>query len=183
MELEPENRIRIRNENIVTNPILAIPLEKQSIQARETYLNELNTNSSLNRIDIRSTSGGRLSKSEIVCISDYNARAGTVHINMHIGPIESSIETHNTVPIIALHDSGCSKTIMSYELYKRLIPLGVAEIYQDPRYQAVRMASKEVQRIKGVTDINIHFQGENDCTKSYLLNVIVHEGQAQDTVV
>ena len=63
MELEPENRIKIRNENIVTNPILAIPLEKQSIQARETYLNEMNTNSSLNRIDIRSTSGGRLSKS------------------------------------------------------------------------------------------------------------------------
>ena len=180
MELEPENRIKIRNENIVTNPILAIPLEKQSIQARETYLNEMNTNSSLNRIDIRSTSGGRLSKSEIVCISDYNARAGTVHINMHIGPIESSIETHNTVPITALHDSGCSKTIMSYELYKRLIPLGVAEIYQDPRYQAVRLASKEVQRIKGVTDINIHFQGENDCTKSYFLNVIVHEGLAQD---
>ncbi len=58
------------------------------------------------------------------------------------------LRTHNTVPITALHDSGCSKTIMSYELYKRLIPLGVAEIYQDPRYQAVRLASKEVQRIK-----------------------------------
>jgi hypothetical protein len=42
------------------------------------------------------------------------------------------------------------------------------------------MASKEVQQIKGVTDINIHFQGENNCTKSYLLNVIVHEGLAQD---
>ena len=178
MELEPE--IRINTKNIETNPIFAIPLEKQTNQNKEAYLNEMNINSSFNTSGISTTSGGRLSKSEIICISDYNARAGTVHIKMHIGPIESNIENYNTVPVTALHDSGCSKTIMSYDLYKKLIPLGVAEIYQDPRYQAVRMASKEVQRIKGVTDITIHFQGENGCTKSYLLNVIVHEGLAQD---
>jgi len=81
---------------------------------------------------------------------------------MHIGPIESSIENQNTVPITALHDSGCSKTIMIYDLYKKLQPSGVTEIYDDPRYQAVRMASKEVQQIKGVTDITLHFQGENN---------------------
>jgi hypothetical protein len=156
MELGPENWINLRNETIVTNPILAIPLENKNIQAKEAYLNEMNTNTSFNRLDIRSTSGGRLSKSEIVCISDYNTRAGTVHIN--IGPIESSIENQKTVPITALHDSGCSKAIMSYDLYKRLIPLGVAEIYQDPRYQAVRMASKEVQQIKGVTDKTYTFK-------------------------
>ncbi len=113
MELEPEIRINIKN--IETNPIFAIPSEKQTNQNREAYLNEMNINSSFNTSGISTTSGGRLSKSEIICISDYNARAGTVHINMHIGPIESNIENYNTVPVTALHDSGCSKTIMSYD--------------------------------------------------------------------
>ncbi len=113
---------KLKKREYCYKPYTRNSIRKQTTQAREAYLNEMNTNSLFNRLDISSTSGGRLTKSEILCISDYNARAGTVHINMHvnmhIGPIESSIKNQNIVPITALHDSGCSKTIMSYDLYK-----------------------------------------------------------------
>jgi len=143
--------------------------------------NEMNTNCSFtNKLEVGSTSGRRSRQGEIICLSNYNARAGTVHIKLDIGPVGSNISDCTTIPVIALHDSGCSKTIMSFQLYEKIVQHGAAPIYQDLRYQAVKMASGEIQKIMGVTDITLHFKGENDCIKSFQLNVIVHNGLEQE---
>ncbi len=65
---------------------------------------------------------------------------------------------------------------MSKKLYEQLQQTGNTQIYYDPRYQAVKVASGEVQKILGVANIRLHFVGENKCNKSFLLDVIVHEG-------
>ena len=45
--------------------------------------NEMNTNCSFtNKLEVGSTSGRRSRQGEIICLSNYNARAGTVHIKL-----------------------------------------------------------------------------------------------------
>jgi hypothetical protein len=83
------------------------------------------------------------------------------------------------IPIIALHDSGCSKSIMSKTLFDKLQQIGDAQIYYEPRYQGLKMASGQIQRILGLADIKLNFVGENNCTKSFPLGVIVYEGLEQ----
>jgi hypothetical protein len=124
--------------------------------------------------NIESTPGNRWKKGEIICISD--TRAATVHIKLWIGTEYSEDGRDQMIPIIALHDSGCSKSIMSKKLYEQLQQIGNTQIYYDPRYQAVKTASGQVQKILGVANIRLHFVGENKCNKSFLLDVIVHEG-------
>ena len=167
------------NKLVLSGLVRGIPLEKQANIEKETT-NDMSTNSSvIQRIETESNSGNRLQKGEIICLSNYNARAGTVHIKLEIGPEDSTTGT-NTIPVVALHDSGCSKTIISYDLYKRIAEYGATPIYDDPKYQAVKTASGEIQKVMGVTDVTLHFKGENSCSKSFHLNVIVHKGLALD---
>jgi hypothetical protein len=42
------------------------------------------------------------------------------------------------------------------------------------------MASGQIQQILGVADIKLHFVGENNCNKPFLLDVIVHKGLEQE---
>ncbi len=81
---------------------------------------------------------------------------------------------------VMIHDSGCSKTIMSKTLFDKLQNIGDTQLYHNPRYQAVKMASGQIERIIVVADIKLHFIGENNCTKSFPLDVIVLEGLEQE---
>ena len=183
VDLAPITRIQTIQKHKMEDTIKNIPIEKR---ANKTPMNKPNSNdkslncSITNKLEVQSTSGRRSQQGEIVCLSDYNARAGTVHIKLDIGPINSSISDENTVPTIALHDSGCSKTIMSHQLYEKLTQFEDIPIYHDDRYQAVKMASGEIQKIMGVADIALHFKGVNNCIKSFYLNVIVHNGLEQE---
>jgi hypothetical protein len=149
----------------------SIPIEKR---AKPCSTKSITANESIVTNSIESKPGNRWKKGEIICISD--TRAATVHIKLWIGTEDSEYGRDQTIPVIALHDSGCSKSIMSKKLYEQLQQTGNTQIYYDPRYQAVKVASGEVQKILGVANIRLHFVGENKCNKSFLLDVIVHEG-------
>ena len=140
VEIAPKPKIQIINDHKKDGMITNIPAEKR---ANKTPMNKTNSNdksfncSFTNKLEVQSTSGRRSQQGKIVCLSDYNARAGTVHIKLDIVPINSNILDNNTVPTIALHDSGCSKTIMSYQLYTKLKEFEDIPIYHDERYVIV----------------------------------------------
>jgi hypothetical protein len=109
----------------------SIPIEKR---AKPCSTTSVRANESIVSNNIESTPGNRWKKGEIICVSDFNTRASTVHIKLWIGTKESQYGRDQTIPIIALHDSGCSKSIMSKNLFEQLQKIGDTQLYYDPRY-------------------------------------------------
>ena len=80
----------------------------------------------------RKNSGNSLRGSEILYLSDYNAKAGLVHLQYQIGGLDSNPEKEDTINVLGLHDSGCAKSIIKTSLFKRLMQYSENEIEIKP---------------------------------------------------
>ena len=122
-------------------------------------------------------SGESIQSSQILYLQDYNANPSLIYLKHQIGTVENSQPDENTITVTSLHDSGCAKSIIRRALLKRLEQYtgNTIEIVPDKTYKWIETATKERQRIEGTADILLHFKGLNGCTKSFKLNVIVHD--------
>ena len=122
-------------------------------------------------------SGESIDMSQILYLQDYNANPSLIYLKHQIGTVENSQPDKNILTVTSLHDSGCAKSIAKRSLIQRLEQYTGEKItiVPDKTYKWIETATKERQRIEGTADILLHFKGINGCTKSFKLNVIVHD--------
>ena len=118
-------------------------------------------------------------KTQKYYLRDYNANPGLAHVNITLSSLDHTFE-EATTHVLALHDSGCAKTIINKKMFDKLLEKGHIEVYQPERPTVIVTASGEAQPITGTADILLHFEGLHGIQKSFELNVIVHSGITQD---
>ena len=118
-------------------------------------------------------------KTQKYYLRDYNANPGLAHVNTTLCLLDHTFE-EATPHVLALHDSGCAKTIINIKIFDKLLEKGHIEVYQPERPTVIVMASGEAQPITGTADIMLHFKGLHGIQKSFQLNVIVHSDITQD---
>ena len=126
-----------------------------------------------------STSGTAPPKIDKYYLTDYNAVPGLAHVNITLSSLDHT-QAEAKVHVLALHDSGCAKTIISQKIFDKLLAQGHIEIKQPERPTVIVSCTGEAKSITGLADILLHFEGINNVKKSFELNVIVHSGITQD---
>jgi hypothetical protein len=84
------------------------------------------------------------------------------------------------IKIKALHDSGCTKTVIKHSVFEQLVTLGHIEIMKPKRQIVLISCTGEAQPIEGSANIILHFEGTNGINTAYQLNVLVHTALSQD---
>ena len=144
----------------------------------QTTHDELQTILEKNRKNAGS-SGKAPPKIQKYYLRDYNAIPGLAYVNITLSSLDGTLEESKT-HVRALHDSGCAKTIINKKVFDKLLKEGTIEIQQPDRPTVIVTCTGEPQPITGTANILLHFEGLNNVRKSFALNVIVHDGIAQD---
>ena len=97
--------------------------------------------------------------------------------------MDNKSDANKGLPIRALHDSGCAKTIISTATFNRLVQQGHISVHHPENKIVIVTCTGEAQPIQGTVDIIFHFQGSNNVNKSYELNVLVHSSLNQDCLL
>ena len=84
------------------------------------------------------------------------------------------------VPVKALHDSGCAHSIMRTSTFLKLSKISKTTLRSPDEPIAMVSCTGEVQEISGITDLIIHFEGDNGVHMAFELNVLVHPDLSQD---
>jgi hypothetical protein len=102
-----------------------------------------------------------------------------VHVNMDISTSLSAPKSLR-VPVKALHDSGCAHSIMRTSTFLKLSKISKTTLRSPDEPIAMVSCTGEVQEISGITDLIIHFEGDNGVHMAFELNVLVHPDLSQD---
>jgi hypothetical protein len=129
--------------------------------------------------DVVQPAGGRQKYVTTYVMSDYNAKPGLAHVHIQLSPI-SGTQCEDNLKVLALHDSGCAKSIMKKSIFEKLQKFGKIEVIKPTEKQALVSCTGEYQEITGSADILLHFQGVNGVQMSFELNVIIHSELSQD---
>jgi len=107
-------------------------------------------------------------------LKDYNAIPGLTYVNITLSSPDHTFAEAKT-HILALHCSGCAKSIIHQKVLNELLKHGHIEIMQPERPTVIISYSGEVQPVTGTANIIFHFEGINNVHKSFQLNVLVHK--------
>ena len=111
--------------------------------------------------------------------ANFVTEAKLVHIDVEIsGSLHSPSELR--LPIRALHDSGCAKTVIKTSKFLQLAKQTKIELKQNSVPTVLVTATGARQQITGLADIFVHFEGLNGTSVSYPLEVMVHPELNQD---
>ena len=154
------------------------PRDELIVNNVQTSKEEIQTILEKNRKNESST-GKAPQKIKKYYLRDYNAIPGLAYVNITLSSLDHTFEEAKT-HVLALHDSGCAKTIMNKTIFDKLIKQGQIEVKQPDRPTVIVSCTGEPQPIEGTADILLHFEGLNNVRKSFELNVIVHSGITQD---
>ena len=114
-----------------------------------------------------------------VFLSDYKATPGLAYIDLKVSSVDNQSPEHQ-VAVRALHDSGCSKSILKDSVFKELLKKGAIQVKDPKQRMCIISCTGEQQPITGLVDIILHFEGKHGVKMSYELNVIVHNSMTQD---
>jgi hypothetical protein len=112
-------------------------------------------------------------------MSDYNATPGLAHVHIQLSSLDGA-HSEDNLKVLALHDSGCAKSIMKKSVFDKLLKRGNIEVIQPTEKQALVSCTGEYQEITGTANILLHFSGTNEAKMSFELNVIIHSDLSQD---
>jgi hypothetical protein len=123
--------------------------------------------------------GGKRKYAQTYVMSDYNANPGLAHVNIQLSPLDGIFHDDN-LRVLALHDSGCAKSILKTSVFKKLLSQGQIALIPPLEPQALVSCTGEYQEITGTADILLHFTGINGAKLTFELNVIIHPELSQD---
>ena len=105
--------------------------------------------------------------------------AKLVYIDLEISGSQNS-PSELRMPIRALHDSGCAKSVMRTSTFLQLAKRVKIELKQNKVPTVLVTATGARQQITGLTDIFVHFEGLNGTSFAYAMEVMVHPDLNQD---
>ena len=103
--------------------------------------------------------------------SSLDARLAHIMINL------SLTNSRQSVPVKALHDSGCSHSIISKETFLA-IPGATQKIIKPSSNIQITGFNGSISPVLGTATIKLRFQGDNGINKTYTRTVIVHDNIA-----
>ena len=112
------------------------------------------------------------------CAVKTNPNLG--YIDLELSSIDNKDDELRRMPIRALNDCGCAKSIIKTSCFNELLKHGHIELKAPVTRLSLVSAVGAEQPITGLADIMLHFTGDNGINKSYELNVIVHPELSQD---
>ena len=84
--------------------------------------------------------------------------------------------------ITVLHDSGCAKTILSYDIFRQFPDNHKLGLRQAPNLRVESFDGSQSQ-IVGVVDLFIQFTGSNGIEATFLHEVLVHKATTHDLML
>jgi hypothetical protein len=79
-------------------------------------------------------------------MSDYNATPGLAHVHIQLSSLDGA-HSEDNLKVLALHDSGCAKSIMKKSVFDKLLKRGNIEVIQPTEKQALVSCTGEYQEI------------------------------------
>ena len=112
-----------------------------------------------------------------IYIADTNAQPHLAFIDLQIS---SQSSPTNRLPIRALHDGGCAKTIINLKLFNQLKEQGNIEIIKPATRTVIVSCTGEYKEVIGSVDIIMHFTGSNGINMSFNINAMISEAVSHD---
>ena len=132
----------------------------------------------INIANIEPTTGdSQQGKRSKIFLSDSTTNPRLAHISMEIS---STTRQNRRQKVIALHDSGCAKSVIKTSIFEELLKKGHIEITKPIQRTVVVTCTGAMEDVTGTADIILHFVGDNKRKMSFNLNVIVHPSITQD---
>ena len=105
--------------------------------------------------------------------------SGLAFVHLHIS---TTSDINDSIPIKALHDSGCEKSILSYKTFRTLPGWKQAQLQPAPRTM-VSAFDGSMTPVKGMLDLILHFTGCNGIHKSFTHSVAVSDATSHDLMI
>ena len=116
---------------------------------------------------------------EILRTSNASLSKGLAFVHLHISTSE---DINDSIPLKALHDSGCEKSILSYETFRKLPGWRQTRLQPAPNCM-VSAFDGTMTPVKGILTIVMHFTGCNGIHKSFQHTVVVSDATAHDFMI
>ena len=113
-------------------------------------------------------------------LTDLQHTPRLAHVNIHLSSINKQHHQNSHLPVTALHDSGCAKSVIKTSIFNDLLKHGHISIIPPPNKTVVVTVTGAMEPVEGTADIMLHFQGLNKSKMSYPLNVVIHPSITQD---
>jgi hypothetical protein len=123
--------------------------------------------------------GNRSNDSNKIFVTDFNSTPALAYVDIKLSSTTNQ-KLENQHEVRALHDSGCTKSVLKTSVFEELQKRGEITITKPPQRLILVSCTGENQEITGVADIMLHFTGDNGKKMSFELNVIIHPNLSQD---
>ena len=150
---------------------LAESLISHNYNNKSHQLNSILTNSQYKPIE--TTSGRSKWNDNKIFVSDPRHTPKLAHIQLEVSARQHS-KPDQRLTILALHDSGCAKSVMNESTFNSLLTKGFIQLKQPPQPTMVVTCTGASEQIEGTADIYLHFTGENGTKMTVELNIVVH---------
>ena len=150
---------------------MAESLVSHNYNDKTHQLNSILTHSQYKPIE--QTSGRSKWNDNKIFVSDPKHTPKLAHIQLEVSARQHS-KPDQRLTILALHDSGCAKSVMYETTFNSLLAKGYIELKQPPQTTMVVTCTGATEQIAGIADIYMQFTGENVTKLTVELNIVVH---------
>ena len=154
---------------------LANSLKSHNYSDTSSQINSILTHSPNNK----STTGRTKWNNNKIFVSDPKHTPKLAHIKLDISAHRYSTHTQR-LSVLALHDSGCAKSVMKESTFNKLLEKGYIELKQPQQTTMVVTCTGATEQITGMADIYLHFEGENGSKLTFSLNIVIHPNLNHD---
>ena len=121
-------------------------------------------------IEIQHTRKKQQEKKAKIYTSNIRTNPRMAHVQIDLSPPNA---THNTIRVVALHDSGCAKSVIKTSVFKALQEKGLIEVTKPAQNTVIVTCTGAMEEVTGTADIVLHFKGDNGTKMAFKLNVII----------